>query len=108
MPTAIRLGSCLARKAVAGDHTLVVEAHQRDHVADVGLALDPAGTEARPAGEDRVVVDPPLVEEGRPDLLGKAEVGDVIAVKVADLAPAYLERELSTPAWPGVALLARR
>ena len=57
----------------------------RDHVLDVGLGLDPAGAEARPAGEDRVVVDPPLLEQRGPDFLREAEVGDVVAVEVADL-----------------------
>ena len=79
---------------MACDHALVVEAQQRDYVLDVGLGLDPAGAEARPAREDRVVVDASLLEQGPPDLLGKAEVGDGVAVQVADLPPAYLEREL--------------
>ena len=83
---------------MACDHALVVEAHQRDHVLDVGLALDPAGAEARLAREDRVVVDSPLLEQGAPDLLRKAEVSGVIAVQVADLPPADLERELPSPA----------
>ena len=86
---------------MACDHALVVEAHECDHVLDVGPGLDPASAEAWPAREDRVVVDLSLLEEGAPDLLGKAEVGGVVAVQVADLSPAYLEREL--PRLPGPA-----
>jgi hypothetical protein len=59
---------------------VVVQPQERDHVADVVVRLDPAGTEARRAGEDRVIVDPSIVEDLRPDLLRKAEVGGVVAV----------------------------
>jgi hypothetical protein len=38
-----------------------------------------------------VVVDAPLLEQLGPDLLRKAEVEGVVAVQVADLAPADLE-----------------
>ena len=48
-----------------------------------------------------MVVDAALPEQGPPDLLRKAEVGDVVAVQVADLPTAYLEREL--PRLPGPA-----
>ena len=51
--------SGLHRDAVARDDPVVVEAQQLDHVADVVLVLDPARPEARLAGEDRVVLDPP-------------------------------------------------
>jgi len=47
-----------------------------------------------------VIVDPSLVEELRPDLLRKAEVGGVVAVQVADLALTDGERELSTATVP--------
>ena len=40
----------------------------------------------------------PCVEELVPDALGEPEVGGVVAVQVADLAPADLERELAAAA----------
>ena len=87
---------------MAGDDALVVEVHHRDHVFDVRLGLDAAGAEARPAREDRVIVDPPLVEQGAPDLPGKAEMGDAVSVQVADLPAAQLERELPRFPYPAV------
>ena len=102
MPTDIPLSGRLGREAVACDHALVVEAHERDHILDVGLGHDPASAEARPAREHRVVVDSPLLEERAPDLLRKAEMSDVLAVQVADLPPAYLERA-NSPRLPGAA-----
>ena len=86
------------RHAVAGDDPVVVQPQQLDHVADVRVALDPARAEAGPAGEDRVVVDPLLLEELGPHLLREAEVGDVVAVQVADLAAADGEGELAAAA----------
>ena len=80
--------------------TLVVEAHERDHLRDVLVGLDPAGAEARRSGEDRVVVDPPLLEQGVPDVLREAEVGRVVAVQVADLPPPDPEGELAPT--PGI------
>ena len=85
---------------MARDDAVVVEPQQRDHVEDVCVGLDPARSVARLAGKDRVVVDPVLVEVD-PDLLGEAEVGDMIAVQVAELAPSELERVL--PRAPGPA-----
>ena len=41
-----------------------------------------------------MVVDAPLLEEGRPHVLRKAEVGEVVTVQVADLAAADSEGEL--------------
>jgi hypothetical protein len=70
---------------------------QRDHILDVGLGLDPSGAEARPAREDRVVVDPAGLEEWMPGGFREAEVARAIAVQVADLTAADLERELSAP-----------
>jgi hypothetical protein len=96
---------------VAGDHTLVVEAHELDHVAGVVLGLDPTRAEARLGVKDRVVVDPSLLAEARPHVLGKAEVGGVIAVQVTDLPSSRLECELTAAArscqhtWPGGDLL---
>jgi hypothetical protein len=83
---------------VTGDHALVVEAHKLDHVEDVLLGLDPACAEARLARKDRVIFDPSLLEQSGPNVLWKAEVGDVVAVQVADLPSPDLERELPTPA----------
>ena len=85
---------------MAVDHAVVVEPHQRDHVVDVGVGLDRARAEARPAREDRVVVDASLREENVPDVLRKAEVRDAVAVEVADLPPAYLEPELAAASRP--------
>jgi hypothetical protein len=68
---------------VVGDHPVGVQSQELDHVAHVGLALDRPRPEARPAGEDGVIVDPGLVEQLPPDVLGEAEVGDTIAVEVA-------------------------
>ena len=45
-----------------------------------------------------MVVDPPLLEQVGPDVLGEAEVGDAVAVQVAELAFAELERELASNA----------
>jgi hypothetical protein len=92
---------CFAREAVPFHHALVVEAHESDHVFDVFVGLDSAGTEARPAREDRVVVDAPALEQGVPDLLGKAEMGGVLPVQVTDLSSAHLERELAAPSGTG-------
>src|SRR5262245_16802229 len=82
---ALRMGpstmhGCLAREAVPCDHTLVVEAHEGDNVDNVFVGPDASCTEARPAGEDRVVVDAPLVKQRVPDLLRETEVGDVVPV----------------------------
>jgi hypothetical protein len=90
-------GGCVFGQAVLGDDALVVHAAQRDHILDVGLGLDPAGAEARPAREDRVVVDPAGLEEWMPGGFREAEVARAIAVQVADLTAADLERELSAP-----------
>src|ERR1700742_757022 len=79
---------------------LVVEAHQRDHVADVVLALDPPRRWALAIGKDRVVDDSPFVVELAPGLAREEEVGGVVAVQVADLAAAELEGELTAAAGP--------
>ena len=44
-------GSGLDRHAVARDDPVVVQPQQLDHVADVGVALDPARRKARLAGK---------------------------------------------------------
>ena len=73
---------------MAGDHAVVVQAHQLDHVVDVVLVLDPPRRVARLAREDRVVVDAALLEQLRPDRLWEAAVEGVVAVQVAELPPA--------------------
>src|SRR5690606_25689629 len=79
-------------------HALVVQAEHRDHVGDVRLALDPARGPALLAREHRVEVDPALRVERAPDVLGEAEVGDVVAVQMTDLARADAEGPLPPPA----------
>src|SRR4029453_1808991 len=99
-------GGCVFWQAVVGNPALVVDAHKPDHVLDVRLGLDPARAEARPAGKDRVVVDPARLEERLPHCLREAEVGRAIAMQVADFPTADPERELAAPtragcdAWP--------
>jgi hypothetical protein len=56
---------------VALDHALVVEAHERDHVFDVVVGLDPPSSEAGAAGEHGVVVDASLLKQLSPDPFGK-------------------------------------
>src|SRR4051812_27643799 len=86
---------------------VVVQAHERDHVVDVRVALDPAGGGPDFPREDRVVDDAPLLVQLGPHALGEAEVGGAVAVQVADLAPADLERELAATARPGLDALPR-
>src|SRR5438046_1946258 len=88
-------GLCVRRHAVTGDDAVVVEAHQRDHVTDVGFALDPARGRPLPVGEYGMVHQAPLVEQLRPELLREEEMRGVVAVQVADLAAADLEGELA-------------
>jgi hypothetical protein len=49
-----------------------------------------------------MVGDSPLLDQLGPNILGEPEVGGVIAVKVAELAAADLERELASPTEPRV------
>jgi hypothetical protein len=90
------------RLAGALHRIVVVDPQQRDHVADVLVALDLTRCRALPVGEDGVVVDPPLLVQLRPGLLGEEEVGDAIAVQMADLALAEFEAELATLADPSL------
>jgi len=83
---------------MAGDRAIVVEPQQLDHVADVVLGFDPAGGIARLAGEDRVVVDPTLFVELRPQVLREAGVEGMVAVKMPDLATPKPEGELAATA----------
>jgi hypothetical protein len=85
----------------AGDSVVVVDPHQRDHVLDVGRALDPPRRRALPVGEDRVMSDPALSVQPRPGLLREEEVGRVVSMQVADLAPATLNA--NSPRRPGPA-----
>ncbi len=93
---------------MALDRAVVVEPQQRDHVADVVLGLDSARGVARLAGEDGVVVDPAVFVELIPNGLRKAGVQDMVAVQVADCAPAELEGELAPRARPCLDAPARR
>ena len=87
------------------DDAVVVEAQQRDHVPDVALVLDRAGGGTRSVGEHGVGSDPALRSQLVPDALREAEVRRVVAVQVADLAPADAEgerAEIARVAWtPG-------
>src|SRR5271165_946220 len=80
----------------------VVEPQQHDDVLDVGIVLDPTRGRALLAGEDRVIGDPPLLAELRPNSLGKAEVGGMVAVHVAEFTSPDGERELTTSAGSGL------
>jgi hypothetical protein len=51
-----------ARKSVALDDALAVEADECDHVVDVVVGLDPPRSEAGAAWEHRMVVDASLLE----------------------------------------------
>ena len=82
--------------------TVVVEPQERDHVAHVVLAVDPARRRPRTVREDRVRDDAPLGAQGRPDVLGEAEVGGVVAVQVAELLAPGAERELAPAARAGL------
>ena len=84
---------------------IVIESQELDHVTDVRLVLDPPRRRALAAREDGMMDDPALLEELRPDLLREGEMGGVVAVQVADLAPADPEGEL--PASPDAGLYSR-
>src|SRR5690242_13658409 len=84
----------------AADGAVVVEPHQRDHVADVGVVTDRPRGRSDPAREHGVLDHAPLRVELLPDRLGEGEVGRAVAVQVADLAPADAERELPAAARP--------
>ena len=53
-----RSGGGLDGHAVAGDDAVVVEPQKVDHVADIGLVLDPARRRPYLAGEDRRSASP--------------------------------------------------
>jgi hypothetical protein len=93
---------------VARDDAVVVQPQHRDHVANVLLTVDPSGAEALPAGEHRVIVDAALLMELAPELLREAKVRSMVAVQVADLAAANLERKLTPSAWTGLDAWPRR
>jgi hypothetical protein len=84
---------------------VVVQPHQRDHLFDVGFALDLAGRHLRRVPVDRVRPDATLLAQLRADLSRKSEVGGVVAVQVADLMPPDPKPELAPT--PGTGLHAR-
>ena len=75
---------------------VVVDAHDRNDLVDVDLRLDSARAESCPAREDRVVIDPALVEQSRPDVCREAEMRGVVSVQMPDLSSGCLERELAS------------
>src|SRR5207302_2967413 len=81
----------------ASRQAVVVEPQERDHVIDVLLVGDAAGSRPDLPREDRMLDDPALFEQLSPYVLREVEVRCVIAVQVADLAPANLEGELAAP-----------
>src|SRR4051794_37661801 len=89
------------RSAAGRRQALVVESHERDHVAHVVVLLDPARGRALLVREDRVVDDAAACVEIRPYGLREREVRRVVAVEVADLAAADTERELAAAARAG-------
>src|SRR6478672_12869419 len=64
---------------------VVVEPHQRDHVDDVGVVVDPACGHPLTPRKHRVVDDPAFIEQLAPYVLREAEMSCVIAVQMADL-----------------------
>src|ERR1700722_19903107 len=66
---------------------LVVEPQQRDHVVDVALAGDPPRGGSDAPREHGMIGDPAGIVKLMPHGLGEGEMGGVVAVEVADLAP---------------------
>ncbi len=103
-----------AGRRCAGDHAIVVEPQQFDHLGHVVLGFNPAGCLPLLIREYGVKVDPPLLPQLDPDLVRKAGVENLIAVEVADLPVADLEGELAAlsrarlDALPGGDLLSDR
>jgi hypothetical protein len=93
---------------VTCDHAFVVDAHDRNDLVDVDLRLDSARAESCPAREDRVVIDPALVEQSRPDVCREAEMRGVVSVQMPDLSSGCLERELASAARVGCKYSIRR
>src|SRR6476619_1180660 len=87
---------------MALDGALVVETDHRDHVADVLLALDRAGSESRLPRKDGVIVDATLIEQLLPDLPRKAAVESVVPVQVTELPAPEGEGEPAPAARPRV------
>src|SRR4051794_30238235 len=88
--------------AVVWRQAVVVEPHERDHVAYVFIVRDPARGWALLAWEDGVVDDAAARVEVGPHGLREREVGRVVAVQMADLAAADAERELAAAARGGL------
>src|SRR5690242_12842272 len=80
---------------------VVVQPHEVDHVANVGVRADRPRARPLGAGEDRVRLDPTLGPQLLPDALREHEVGGAVAVQVADLAAAEPEAPLAPPAVAG-------
>src|SRR5581483_7969527 len=99
--------SCRSGQAVTRDDPVVVEPHQRDHVLDVRVGLDPPRRRPLPPREDRVVRDPAGREELVPELLREHEVRRAVAVQMTDLAPAEPQRKLPARTWAGLDSLPR-
>src|SRR5258708_4532978 len=83
-----RLGRSLARHGA-----VVIEPQQLDHLANVGVVLDPARGWPAGVGKDRMGRDPAFGPELVPDVLGEPEVSRAVSVQVAELAAPNLERD---------------
>src|SRR4051794_16546758 len=83
-------------------HALVVQPHQRDHLGDVVVAVDPPRRHLRRVRVDRVRADTAGGAQLGADLPGEAEVRGAIAVQVADLAAGDGEGELAAAAGAGL------
>jgi hypothetical protein len=66
-------------------HTVVVEPQELDHLADVGVVLDPPRRGSGAAREDGMVSHPARFPQRGADRRREPEVGGVVAVEVADL-----------------------
>jgi hypothetical protein len=85
----------------ARDCPLVVEPHQFDHGANVGVVRD--APRARPllVGKDWMRVDAASFAQLAPELLRKRKMGGAVAVHVTDLAPDDSNAELAARSWAG-------
>src|SRR3954454_19138068 len=84
-------GRRCARSPASGCDAVVVEPHQRDHVADVLVVAELASRQLRRVPVDRVRADTTGIPELLPDLAREAEVRNAIPIKVADLLTANAE-----------------
>src|SRR2546423_7949167 len=81
--------------------SVVIQPHELDHVANVGVSADRPRARPLGAGEDGMRLDPTLGPQVAPDALGEHEVGGAVAVQVADLAAAEPKAPLAPPAVAG-------